>query len=95
MKKPGGGSKRLRAVETGRVNVSSAYHFLRSEFGHVQGGRDMKRAWIIAVSVVALGVMPSLERAQNRAGFQVGDTTPAFDVVDVTGPNKGKKLCYV
>ncbi len=55
----------------------------------------MRRAWIIAVSVMALGVMPTLERAQDRAGFHVGDTTPAFDVVDVTGPNKGQKLCYV
>jgi len=55
----------------------------------------MRGAWIIAVSVVTLGLMPALERAQDRASFQVGDTTPAFDVVDVTGPNKGKQLCYV
>ncbi len=55
----------------------------------------LKRAWIIAASVMALGLMPSLDRAQDRASFQVGDSTPAFDVVDVTGPNKGKQLCYV
>jgi len=29
------------------------------------------------------------------SGFQVGQRTPPFDVVDVTGPNKGKQLCYV
>ncbi len=54
-----------------------------------------RRAWLIAVSVATLGLMPSLERAQDRVSFQVGDATPAFDVVDVTGPNKGKQLCYV
>jgi hypothetical protein len=55
----------------------------------------MRRIWLIAVGAIAFGLFPSLERAQDRAGFQVGDTTPAFDVVDVTGPNKGKQLCYV
>jgi len=55
----------------------------------------MRRIWIIAVGAIAFGLLPSLERAQDRASFQVGDTTPAFDVVDVTGPNKGKQLCYV
>lgn len=29
------------------------------------------------------------------SGFQVGERTPPFDVVDVSGPNKGKQLCYV
>jgi len=28
-------------------------------------------------------------------GPEVGDAAPTFDVEDVTGPNKGKTLCYV
>jgi len=55
----------------------------------------MRRAWIIVAGVMALGLVPALDRAQDRVRFQVGDSTPAFDVVDVTGPNKGKQLCYV
>ncbi|MCS6817034.1 MAG: hypothetical protein N0A16_06320 [Blastocatellia bacterium] len=55
----------------------------------------MRRAWLIVASAVTLGLVLSLERAQDRASFQVGDSTPAFDVVDVTGPNKGKQICYV
>jgi len=62
---------------------------------HRQGGEDMRRAWIIVAGVMALGLVPALDRAQDRVRFQVGDSTPAFDVVDVTGPNKGKQLCYV
>jgi hypothetical protein len=30
-----------------------------------------------------------------KSGPQPGDRTSAFDVQDVTGPNKGKTLCYV
>lgn len=30
-----------------------------------------------------------------KSGPQPGQKTSAFDVEDVTGPNKGKTLCYV
>ena len=33
--------------------------------------------------------------AQERSGPKVGATVAAFDVQDITGPNKGKTLCYV
>jgi len=29
------------------------------------------------------------------SGPQVGERPPALEVVDVTGPNKGKQICYV
>ena len=29
-----------------------------------------------------------------KSGPQPGDSAGAFNVLDVTGPNKGKKLCY-
>jgi len=27
-------------------------------------------------------------------GLKPGETVAAFNVLDITGPNKGKKLCY-
>jgi hypothetical protein len=33
--------------------------------------------------------------AQMVSGLQSGANVPAFQVVDVSGPNKGKQLCYV
>ena len=32
--------------------------------------------------------------AAVKSGLQVGQGTTAFQVVDVSGPNKGKQLCY-
>lgn len=29
-----------------------------------------------------------------KSGLQPGDSAGAFNVTDVTGPNKGKSLCY-
>jgi hypothetical protein len=43
-------------------------------------------------------VAPRLFAADQKtlvSSFQVGERTPPFDVVDVSGPNKGKQLCYV
>jgi hypothetical protein len=51
-----------------------------------------------ALALASFLAMPTL-LAQNgssvSSGFQVGEGTPPFDVVDVSGPNKGKQLCYV
>ena len=30
-----------------------------------------------------------------KAGLQPGDSPSAFQTRDITGPNKGKSLCYV
>jgi hypothetical protein len=32
---------------------------------------------------------------QLKAGLQPGDAPSAFQTRDITGPNKGKSLCYV
>src|SRR5687767_11217045 len=40
-------------------------------------------ASLVAVSALALD-----------SGLKPGAQVPAFDVVDVSGPNKGKQLCY-
>ncbi len=33
--------------------------------------------------------------ADDQVGPAIGESAGTFDVVDVTGPNKGKTLCYV
>jgi hypothetical protein len=56
-----------------------------------------------ALFFVGMLAVPALVRqAPARAaqpvrlvsGFQPGEFTPPFEVVDVTGPNKGRTLCY-
>jgi len=32
---------------------------------------------------------------ETKTTFQVGDSMSAFRVLDITGPNKGKDVCYV
>jgi hypothetical protein len=51
-----------------------------------------------ALALMTALAVPALIAGPQKAvtsGFQVGERTPAFDVVDVSGPNKGKQLCYV
>ena len=38
-------------------------------------------------------VVPAI--AGDKSGPEVGAHVTAFDVEDITGPNKGKTLCYV
>ncbi|HLK57841.1 MAG TPA: hypothetical protein VKU00_14840 [Chthonomonadaceae bacterium] len=46
-------------------------------------------ALIAAASVLAVAAYASVE-----SGLKPGDKPGAFQVVDVTGPSKGKQLCY-
>ncbi len=43
-------------------------------------------ALLMATSVIAA--------AELESGLQVGDFATPFNVKDITGPNKGKSLCY-
>lgn len=56
----------------------------------------MIRNVLLVCSFSALGVA-GLMAADTvlKSGLQPGDKTSPFDVQDITGPNKGKKLCYV
>ena len=36
----------------------------------------------------------SLMAAELKSGLQPGDSAGAFNVKDITGPNKDKTLCY-
>jgi hypothetical protein len=46
----------------------------------------------VVVSIVAVGT--SLAGDAVESGLKVGEFASPFDVEDVTGPNKGKTLCY-
>ena len=46
----------------------------------------------VVVSIVMVGTLHAGEAVQS--GLKIGEPVGAFDVDDVTGPNKGKTLCY-
>lgn len=45
----------------------------------------------VVVSALAVGTASA---GDVESGVQVGDFAAPFDVKDITGPNKGKTLCY-
>lgn len=46
-------------------------------------------------SIAASGVLALAALAGPASGPQVGGGVDAFQVVDVSGPAKGRQLCYV
>ena len=48
------------------------------------------RMAIAAAALMAVGAF-----AAPQSGLKPGDPTSPFDIVDVTGPDKGKQLCLV
>ncbi len=52
-------------------------------------------AWgVSALAVSTFVVGTTVAQDAPKSGLQVGEAAPAFDVQDITGPNKGKTLCY-
>jgi hypothetical protein len=51
------------------------------------------REAVVLGAVLAGFAAPTI--AQDLSGPKKGDHVTAFDVNDITGPNKGKQLCYV
>lgn len=45
----------------------------------------------IAIAITAVGVVSAEDL---KSGLQVGESAGAFNSKDITGPNKGKSLCY-
>jgi hypothetical protein len=45
----------------------------------------------IALAVATTGILVA---AELQSGLQKGEHAGAFNVKDITGPNKGKSLCY-
>lgn len=48
----------------------------------------------LGLALAAASVMAVSAFAAVDSGLKPGTPTTAFDVVDVSGPNKGKQLCY-
>ncbi len=59
----------------------------------------MSTRWLVGLSLAAtLACGASFGRAgegEFKSGLQPGETPAAFQCRDITGPNKGKSLCYV
>ena len=63
----------------------------------------MRRTWlahpgaVLALAAVVLGtvVFAAEEGSKPNSGLPVGGRTRPFTVQDVTGPYKGKQLCYI
>lgn len=54
----------------------------------------MRRTTVAAAGLlVALGSAMAFA-ADLKSGLQVGDSAGAFNVKDITGPRKGRSLCY-
>jgi hypothetical protein len=48
---------------------------------------------VLSVGLVLALMAPAI--GDDKSGPPVGEAAPTFDVNDITGPNKGKALCYV
>jgi hypothetical protein len=53
----------------------------------------MKR-FVLTSFAIACVVAGAVAAADLTSGLQVGEDAGAFNVKDITGPNKGKSLCY-
>lgn len=65
---------------------ASEDHFLSQE------KTSMKKFAVFAVACLAVSM--TLTAAEIKSGLQLGESAPAFNVRDVTGPSAGKTLCY-
>jgi hypothetical protein len=54
----------------------------------------MKRAFLAAAALLPALVAPAIA-GDVTSGPKEGSHVTAFHVHDITGPNKGKSLCYV
>jgi hypothetical protein len=48
----------------------------------------------LGLTIAAVGLLASAAFAALESGLKPGATPGAFQVVDVSGPNKGQQLCY-
>lgn len=54
----------------------------------------MNRTWLASATLVCATFGAAWAADAPKSGLQVGDSTGAFNVRDITGPNKGRTLCY-
>lgn len=55
----------------------------------------MRNVLSLAAVVASLALLGADAPKGLKSGVQVGGKVGAFEVLDVTGPNKDKKICYV
>ena len=55
----------------------------------------MTRSRRSLVALALVGALAASTSGGDKSGPPVGEQAPTFDVEDLTGPNKGKTLCYV
>jgi hypothetical protein len=49
----------------------------------------------LGLTITIAGLLAVSALAAPQSGLKPGERTAAFQVVDVTGPDKGKQLCLV
>ncbi len=55
----------------------------------------LKKTFAVAMLLVAAGAVSYAAAPDSvKSGLQVGESTPAYNVNDCTGPSAGKSLCY-
>lgn len=54
----------------------------------------MNRVFAVACGVVLAAVSAGVIAGELKSGLEAGKSVPAFNVRDITGPSKGKSLCY-
>lgn len=54
----------------------------------------MRRFWLTPAALLLAASTLSADEGKSKSGLQPGDKATPFNVLDCTGPNKGKKLCY-
>lgn len=54
----------------------------------------MRRVLAASLAIAAVSAGAMLSGADLKSGLEVGDSTEAFNVKDITGPAKGTSLCY-
>jgi hypothetical protein len=57
--------------------------------------RTIPRTGLALAAIVLAASAAAIAEERLRSGPQPGARTEAFDVRDLTGPNRGKTLCYV
>lgn len=50
---------------------------------------------IVVLSLIAVGAPCFAGQSKTVSGLAVGELTPSFPVLTVSGPHKGKEVCYV
>ncbi len=55
----------------------------------------MRNSLLLGAALLVTSLCAGEDKAAPKSGLQPGKGLIPFDVLDVTGPNKEKQLCYV